>query len=360
LTKAASRVKFNAVSKQFDVTQGFSTGVLVPLSQLVLHTDDSIFSFLAGAMTSQSDMSKRLAGVVVPTLTPMDARGERLAVGGIASLAKHLVEAGVSALFLGGTTGESALLNSDELTLLTQETVQAVNGQVPIAVQVGANSTAATLRQAELALTAGADMIVAVTPYYFGHSDDELFKHYSSLALALSGAPIYVYSIPSRAGNIISPRLAARLAEVTNIVGMKDSSGSVPLVLELLETPLDIVIGNDLAALVSLRAGAKGMVSGPANVFPEPYVALYNAQQAGDAATALAMQDAIVAISHQVGHGARMDVLKGLAELRWGSVGGMRSPHQTLDLDERNHIVDGLYKALMQTSLEASAYNWLM
>ncbi|MEM7738906.1 MAG: dihydrodipicolinate synthase family protein [Deinococcota bacterium] len=311
-------------------------------------------------MTLQSDMSQRLAGVVVPTLTPMDARGQSLAVEGVTSLAKHLVDAGVSALFLGGTTGESALLTSDELKLLTQETVQAVSGQVPVAVQVGANSTAATLKQAELALTAGADMIVAVTPYYFGHSDDELFKHYSSLALALSGVPIYVYSIPSRAGNIISAPLAARLAEVNNIIGMKDSSGSVPLVLELLETPLDIVVGNDLAALLSLRAGAKGMVSGPANVFPEPYVALYKAHQEDDAATALAMQDVIAIISHHVGHGARMDILKGLADLRWGGLGGMRPPHQDLDLDERNRLVNGLYKALMQTSLDTSAYNWLM
>ncbi|MEM6429206.1 MAG: dihydrodipicolinate synthase family protein [Deinococcota bacterium] len=310
--------------------------------------------------SAQPDAAQRLAGVVVPTLTPMDARGECLATAGVASLAGELVEAGVSALFLAGTTGESALLTSDELKLLTQETVQAISGHVPVAVQVGANSTAATLAQAELALTAGADIIVAVTPYYFGHNDDELFKHYSSLALALSGTPIYVYSIPSRAGNTISASLAARLAEVSNIVGMKDSSGSVPLVLELLETPLDILVGNDLAALVSLRAGAKGIVSGPANVFPEPYVALYKAQQAGDAVTALAMQDAIVAISHHVGHGGRMDVLKSLADLRWGGLGGMRLPHQTLDLDEREHIVDALYRTLGQTSLPTSAYNWLM
>jgi len=302
---------------------------------------------------------KRLTGVVVPTLTPFDVAGDALSLEGIAALADHLIVAGVSSLFLAGTTGENALLTESELATLTKHTVDANQGRVPIAVQVGANSTAETIHRAEAVLEAGADCIVAVTPFYFGHTDDELFGHYQALAEALAGVPVYLYSIPSRTGNSISPALAARLAEVDNIIGMKDSSGSLPLVLELLHTPLDVLIGNDLGGLLALRSGAVGMVSGPANVFPEPYVAMYKALQRHDPETALAMQDAIAVISHHVQHGARMDILKGLADMRWGEMGSMRPPHRNHEPDTLKQIAAHLHEDLRETVLPERAYGWL-
>lgn len=307
---------------------------------------------------------KRLTGVVVPTLTPFNAAGDALAPEGVSVLTEHLIAAGVSSLFLAGTTGESALLTEHELVTLTTHTVTASQGRVPIAVQVGANSTTETIARAEAVLSAGADCIVAVTPYYFGHSDDELFGHYQSLAQALAGVPVYLYSIPSRTGNHINPTLAARLAEVDNIVGMKDSSGSLPQVLELLHTPLDVLIGNDLGGLLALRAGAVGMVSGPANVFPEPYVAMYKAFQRHDPETMLAMQDAIAVISHHVKHGGRMDILKGLADMRWSSLGGnmgsMRPPHHNLERDALTQLAADLHEDLRETVLPERAYGWLV
>ena len=302
---------------------------------------------------------KRLTGVVVPTLTPLSVNGDALSPEGIAALTDHLIVAGVSSLFLAGTTGESALLTENELVSLTTHTVKATQGRVPIAVQVGANSTADTIHRAEAVLAAGADCIVAVTPFYFGHSDDELFGHYHALAKALSSVPIYLYSIPSRTGNSISTALAARLAEVENIVGIKDSSGSLPQVLELLHTPLDVLIGNDLGGLLALRAGAVGMVSGSANVFPEPYVAMYKALQRHDPETALAMQDAIAVISHHVRHGARMDILKGLAAMRWGGMGSMRPPHHNLEPNALKQLAAHLHEDLCETVLPERAYGWL-
>jgi 4-hydroxy-tetrahydrodipicolinate synthase len=302
---------------------------------------------------------KRLTGVVVPTLTPLNVAGDALSLEGIAALADHLIVAGVSSLFLAGTTGESALLTESELVSLTAHTVEANRERVPIAVQVGANSTADTIHRAEAVLAAGADCIVAVTPFYFGHTDDELFDHYQAVANALAGVPVYLYSIPSRTGNSISPTLAARLAEVENIVGMKDSSGSLPQVLELLHTPLDVLIGNDLGGLLALRSGAVGMVSGPANVFPEPYVAMYKALQRHDSETALAMQDAIAVISHHVKHGAHMDILKGLANMRWGNMGSMRPPHHNLNQNALKRLAAHLHEDLRETVLPERAYDWL-
>lgn len=302
---------------------------------------------------------KRLTGVVVPILTPLSVSGDALSLEGIAALADHLIVAGVSSLFVAGTTGESALLTKDELVSLTTQTVDATGKRVPVAVQVGANSTAETIARAEAVVAAGADCIVAVTPFYFGHSDEELFGHYQTLARALADVPVYLYSIPSRTGNSISAALAARLAAIKNIVGMKDSSGSLPQVLELLHTPLDVLIGNDLGGLLALRAGAVGMVSGPANVFPEPYVAMYKALQRHDPETALAMQDAIAVISHHVKHGARMDILKGLANMRWGHMGSMRPPHHDLHQDTLKQLAAHLHEDLQETVLPERAYAWL-
>ena len=118
-----------------------------------------------------------------------------------------LVEDGVDALVPAATTGEGPLLEAAEATAVHAATVEAARGRAEVIAHVGRPSTAATLRLAAAAIDAGADAVVAVTPYYYGFDQDELVRHYSALVEAAGDLPAYAYSIPERTGNSLGAAL---------------------------------------------------------------------------------------------------------------------------------------------------------
>jgi dihydrodipicolinate synthase/N-acetylneuraminate lyase len=302
----------------------------------------------------------RIAGVIVANLTPMDATGQALDLAAAQRLAEFLVGQRVGGLFVNGTTGEGPLLSTDERKRHAEAVIAAVGGRIPVIVHVGAITTAESIDLAQHAQAAGADAIACVTPYFFGYSERELEAFYRRLAQAVPALDVYLYSIPSRAGNAISPALAERLSNEANIVGIKDSSGSIGHLLELLAIPNLVVLpGADLLAIPALEAGAAGMVSGPAGIFPEPYVALWEAWQARDYAAVIAWQQVIRIISRAVQHGARIDLLKALADLRLPGTGSVRAPLSRPDDDELRALRAKLYTLLATTPLPKPSYEWL-
>lgn len=302
----------------------------------------------------------QIAGVIVASLTPMDANGQTLDLAAAQRLAEFLVGQRVGGLFVNGTTGEGPLLSTEERKQHAEAVIAAVGGRIPVIVQVGALTTAESIDLARHAQTAGADAIACITPFFFGYSERELEACYRQLARAVPALDVYLYSIPSRAGNAISPALAERLSSEANVVGIKDSSGSIAQLLELLAIPDFVVLpGADLLAIPALEAGAAGMVSGPAGIFPEPYVALWEAWQARDYAAVVAWQQVIRIISRAVQHGARIDLLKALADLRLSGVGSVRAPLSRPNSDELSALRTKLHTLLAATPLASTGYQWL-
>jgi dihydrodipicolinate synthase/N-acetylneuraminate lyase len=301
-----------------------------------------------------------LEGIIVPTLTPMSEKGDALNLEGVAPQVEELVRHGVNALFLGGTTGEGTLLDASERKAYAEEVLGAAAGRLPVAVQVGAVTTRESVALAEHAAQNGASAVACLTPYYVDASPRAIEQHIRAVARTVSPLSVYLYNIPSRTGNPISPDLAERLSNEPNIVGIKDSTGDMAHLLELLSVPdFDVVIGADLLAVPALQAGAVGLVSGPAGVFPELYVAFWRAwkRQAYDAA--LQLQEVILHVSRRVHHGARIDLLKALAEHRWGGMGSVRPPLLPPPREELTALCRELKEVLARSTLPSETYRWL-
>lgn len=302
----------------------------------------------------------QLEGVIVPNLTPMDASGDGLAVDGIRGLVEFLLSKRVSALFVGGTTGEGPLLTVAERKVLAETVHGTVERRVPIAVQVGAMTTRESLELAIHAAEHGADAVACLTPLYFAYTDDELARFYLDVAAAVAPLPVYLYSIPARAGNAVSPALAERLAGNTNIVGIKDSSGDVAQLLNLLSIPgFRVVPGADQLIVQTLQAGAPGFVSGPAGVLPEPFVALWDAWLAQDAQAVLYWQEVTLGVSRILHYGARIDLLKAVASRRVPGIGPVRRPLQAAGTEQVAQACSRLRRLLEATTLPEEAYAWL-
>ncbi len=238
-----------------------------------------------------------LSGVVPPIVTPFLAD---LTVDhdALAALCRYQIDAGVDGLYPCGTTGEFALLTADERRAVAETVVTAAAGNVPVYIQVGATTTAETIILARHAAACGADGVAVITPYYYAYDDEALRRHYLTVAEAIAPLPLYLYNLPARAGNAISPALAGQLfAEAPNIVGMKDSGGNADTLRQFRALGRQSILsGADGMNLLALRMGCDGMIPGNANADPAPFVSLYRSWRGGDEAGAVAGQARIDAV----------------------------------------------------------------
>ena len=208
-------------------------------------------------------------GVGVALVTPF---GEDRSVD-TETLRRHVsfqTEGGVQFLVPCGTTGESATLSAGEQSRVIRATVHAAQGRAPVLAGAGGNDTAEVIRRAVAAQEAGADGILSVSPAYNKPSQRGLVEHYRALAEAVD-CPIIVYNVPGRTSSNILPDTLLALAEVDNIVGVKEASGDVNQVMMILrDRPADFVVlsGDDSLALPLVAAGADGVISVVANEAP--------------------------------------------------------------------------------------------
>ncbi len=299
-----------------------------------------------------------ISGVVVPSLTPM--RDQKVNLEGMETLVEFLVSQKVSALFVNGTTGEGPLLSLQERRDCSTLAIKIADKRLPIIVQVGAATTYDSLELATQAAEAGAAALACITPNFFAYSDKELKAFYLEIARAVAPLELYLYNIPARTGNSISAKLAEELAQESNIVGIKDSSGNMAQILDYLAIPnFSVLPGADLLATQALLAGAKGIVAGPAGIFPEPYMALWSAWQSKDYQALLYWQNVIMQISRLIAHGARLDLLKGLMAKRIAGIGTVRLPLLPATTQELEPLQGKLRDILRATKLNEETYNWL-
>ena len=228
-----------------------------------------------------------LQGSMVAMVTPMDMEGE-IDYAALNKLIEFHIEQGTDAIVAMGTTGESATLDFDEHCAVIKATVDHVAGRIPVIAGTGANSTSEAIELTGCAKTHGADAALLVTPYYNKPPQEGLYQHYKLIAETVD-IPQILYNVPGRTACDMLPETVARLAKVPNIIGLKEATGSIDRmkeVLALVGDSIDLYSGDDATSLAFLLAGGKGVISVTTNVAPALMHQMCQAALAGDATLA--------------------------------------------------------------------------
>ena len=244
-----------------------------------------------------------IKGIIPPMITPLKGNDE-LDREGAVRLTEHILAGGVHALFLLGTTGEAQSLTYRLRYEFVELVCKQVAGRVPVLVGVTDTSLDESVKLAAHAAACGAVGVVAAAPYYFAPSQQELIEYYTALADALP-LPLYLYNMPSHVKVFLEPATVKTLADHPNIVGLKDSSANMTYFQTLLyylgdRDDFSLYIGPEALTGESVLLGAEGGVNGGANIFPELYVAMYDAAQAHDIARVRELQRKIMQISTSI------------------------------------------------------------
>lgn len=211
-----------------------------------------------------------LTGSLVAIVTPMFEDG-RLDLDALKKLIDFHVDAGTDGIVIVGTTGESPTVNVDEHCLLIKTTVDYVSGRLPVIAGTGANSTAEAIELTAKAKSLGADACLLVAPYYNRPTQEGLYQHFKAVAEAVD-IPQILYNVPGRTGCDLSNDTVLRLAQLPNIVGIKDATGGIERGTDLLlRAPANFAVysGDDASALALLLLGGHGVISVTANVAPK-------------------------------------------------------------------------------------------
>ncbi len=205
-------------------------------------------------------------GVITALVTPFN--GGQLDEKGFRENVHFQLEGGVDALLALGTTGEGATLTTDERRRITEILVQ--ESKVPTLIEVGDSSTARAITKIQEGEKEGVQGVLAIAPYYNRPSQEGLFRHFEALASA-SSLPIILYNQPKRTGVSFTVETLIRLAEIKNIIGIKDASGSISFAAEVMRALPDFLFfaGDDLMSLPLLAIGGAGVVSVLSNLMPK-------------------------------------------------------------------------------------------
>lgn len=289
------------------------------------------------------DLNK-IKGIIPPIITPMNA-DESINEDELRRQVNRLIAAGVHGLFPFGTNGEGYILTPEEKQRVLKIVVDETNGRVPIYAGTGCISTSETIKQSLMAKEMGADVLSIITPSFAVASQEELYNHYKEVAEAVD-LPIILYNIPARTGNSLAPATVAKLSKITNIVGVKDSSGNFDNMLQYIEKTKDenfiVLSGNDSLILWCLLAGGKGGIAGCANVYPDTMVNIYEQFIKGDIARAREYQDSIRSFRDCFKFGNPNTIVKTAVSLLGYPVGKCRKPFSNLSKEG----IDAIKKVL--------------
>ena len=263
---------------------------------------------------------KRLRGVVIPTITPMNEDGS-IDDASLAGFTRFLMEAGVDALYPNGTNGESLLLTREEREHVAQVMADVNAHRLALFIQCGSMTTGETVSHAKHALKIGADGIGVMSPAFFSMDNEALFQYYCDVIKDLPEEfPVYIYNIPNCTTHDLKPGLLQKLMEeFPNIVGIKYSSPDLMRVEDYLMTDgrkPELLIGCDSLFLQCLMTGGVGTVTGPGSIFHERFTRLYRQYQEGDFQGAAMTQKKIAETDRRLTGIPGIPALKTLLKLR--------------------------------------------
>ena len=224
-----------------------------------------------------------LTGSMVALITPMFEDGSVDFVA-LRSLVEFHIDSGTHAIVSMGTTGESATLNQEEHIEVMRKTIEFSKGRIPIIAGTGANSTTEAIELTSAAKEIGANACLLVTPYYNKPTQEGLYQHYKAIAEAVEIDQI-LYNVPGRTAVDLSVETAVRLAEIKNIIGIKDATGDLDVAQALIDScPDDFLLysGDDATAVEFILMGGHGGISVSANVAPKAVSEAYNVAMDND------------------------------------------------------------------------------
>lgn len=229
-----------------------------------------------------------IKGSIVAIVTPMFPDGA-VDWDSLSALVEWHISEGTDGIVAVGTTGESATLDVDEHIEVIRRVVKLAKKRVPVIGGTGANSTSEAIELTQAAKDAGADAVLLVTPYYNKPPQEGLYRHYKAITEAVD-IPVILYNVPGRTGCDMLPATVARLAQLKNIIGLKEAKGEIERIKQLLDLglPRDFALytGDDATACESMLLGCHGDISVTANVAPRKMHEMCVAAVAGDRAKA--------------------------------------------------------------------------
>ena len=221
-------------------------------------------------------------GVYVAIPTPF--KNGKVDEEALRRLINFLIEKGVDGIVPCGTTGESATLSYEEHEQVIAVAIEEAKGRAKVIAGTGSNSTAEAVMLTRFAYEAGADGALLITPYYNKPNQEGLYRHFKTVAEAVP-IPIVLYNVPSRTGVNMLPQTVARLAEIDNIVAVKEATGSTNVATEIVNLcgdKMEVLSGDDLTFFPLLTVGGKGVISVTANVVPDRVVKMYKEFENGN------------------------------------------------------------------------------
>ena len=229
-------------------------------------------------------------GAAVALVTPM--KDGKVDVQALRALAHRQAEEGNAAIVSCGTTGEPSTLTAEEKELVIRETVEAVDGRIPVICGTGSNCTQSVIDAERRYRSLGCAAQLVVTPYYNKTTQEGLYAHFMAVA-EHTELPVILYNVPSRTNLDIGPAVLKKLAASGRFIGLKESSYSLPSIMEKLEAMdgrMTLYSGNDDMVYPLLTLGAEGVISVVSNLYPRYMADMVSRYFAGDAAGALQMQ----------------------------------------------------------------------
>jgi 4-hydroxy-tetrahydrodipicolinate synthase len=230
-------------------------------------------------------------GVMPALVTPFTRDGD-INEEGFKQVIDYTIEKGATGVVALGTTGEFSYLRTEERKKILRLTEKYVDGRVPIIAGTGQNSTRATLALTQFAADLGCDAALVISPYYLRPTDKGYYEHYEEVATK-GNIPVILYNIPQCTLGVLNSNVVEDLALLDNIVGIKDSSGSVPYILELIQKlkgKMEVIIGADECFLSAIVAGSKAAIMASANVIPHIWLEIMRLAQNGKVEEAAELQ----------------------------------------------------------------------
>ena len=274
-------------------------------------------------------------------VTPFDEQGE-IDYSRTSALIEHLIATGTDGLVVAGTTGESPTLTSKEKVDLFNVVVKEVDGRIPVLAGTGSNNTKETIELTKEAEQVGVDGIMLVTPYYNKPSQQGLYEHFSQIA-ASTALPIMLYNIPGRTSVNMTPETIIRLAEIENIVSVKEASGDLDAAAEIIQKTADdfsVYSGDDGMTVPMLAIGGMGVVSVAAHVIGNEMRSMINSFLAGENEQAAKQHRRILPVIDVLFQAPSPAPVKSALNEAGIEVGGVRLPLVELTVDEKQNLTN--------------------
>ncbi|MGE8204028.1 4-hydroxy-tetrahydrodipicolinate synthase [Heyndrickxia sp. NPDC080065] len=279
-------------------------------------------------------------------VTPFDNKGN-IDFQKTSQLVEYLIENGTDSLVVAGTTGESPTLTTEEKVALFKHVVKIVNGRIPVIAGTGSNNTYASIELTKKAESAGVDAIMIVAPYYNKPNQEGIFQHFKMIAESTL-LPIMVYNIPGRSVVNILPETIIRLAEIPNIVAVKEASGDLDAMTEIISKTSDdfkLYSGDDGITLPVLSIGGQGIVSVASHIIGNDMQEMIQAFFDGSPEKAAKIHQKLLPVMKGLFKAPNPVPVKTALQLKGMDVGSVRLPLIPLTEEERN-ILSNLVRSI--------------